>query len=422
MFKEKMLGYKRITINWGRETSLKRSTSGSIIIWNKMFIWVFLFTLLAFVGCSGSEEESPEAIRQQISQYNAEINELTMKINDLEQLLGDMGEQPQSRNQIPVTVTALEINDFKQFFQAAASVEAIQAAIISPETSGQLKELLVEKGQRVKAGQVVARLNTSVIEGNISEVETSLELARTVYNRQKSLWDQKIGSEIQYLEARNNLESMETRLKTLQSQLEMSVMRAPFDGIVDDIFIKEGELAMPGTRVMLLLNLRKLYINADVSESHLGAISKGESVILRFPSFPGFEASVPIHRIGNTINPENRTFRVQLQIDNPGERFKPNMMANMSINLLTVKEAISIPSILIKQDLQGYYVYVARQHNGDLLARKIYIERGSDGEGITIINSGLKEGDLVINRGHNQVTDMSLIRIQESLTTITAID
>ncbi len=383
---------------------------------------IFLFSLLSFIGCSGSEEETPEAIRQQISQYSAQINELTMKINELEQLLVNMGERPQSRNQIPVTLMELQKNDFKQFFQAAAAVEAIQTAIISPETSGQMKELLVKKGQHVKTGQVVARLNTSVIAGNISELETSLALARTVYNRQKNLWDQQIGSEIQYLEARNNLESLETRLKTLQSQLEMAVMRAPFDGIVDDIFIKEGELAMPGTRVMLLLNLHKLYINADVSESHLGAIRQGDPVILRFPSYPGFEASVPINRIGNTINPENRTFRVQLQIDNQEERFKPNMMANISINILTMENVISIPSMLIKQDLQGHYVYVARQQNGDLLARKIYIERGADGEGITMINSGLQEGDQIINRGHNRVTDMSLIRMQDSPATVASTD
>jgi membrane fusion protein, multidrug efflux system len=378
---------------------------------------IFLFSLLSFVGCSDSAEETPEAIRQQISQYNAQINELTMKIKDLELLLGDMGERPQSRNQIPVTVTELKKNDFKQFFQAASSVEAIQSAIISPETSGQMKELLVKKGQHVKAGQVVARLNTSVIAGTIAEVETSLALARTVYNRQKSLWDQQIGSEIQYLEAHNNLAALETRLKTLQSQLEMAVMRAPFDGIVDDVFIKEGELAMPGSKVLLLLNLHKLYINADISESHLGAIRKGDPVILRFPSYPGFEASVPIHRIGNTINPENRTFRIQLQIDNPGERFKPNMMANISINILTMEDVISIPSILIKQDLQGHYVYVASQHNDDLVARKIYIERGPDGKDITMITSGLKAGDLIINRGHNQVTDMSLIHTRNSQTT-----
>ncbi len=368
-------------------------------------------------GCSGQAEESPDAIRQQISQYQAQINELTLEINELEKSLEAMGERPRSRNQVPVTITALTRHDFKQFFTAIATVEAVQDAIISPETNGQLKEVLVNKGQRVKAGQVVARLNTSVISGNISEVETSLELAKTVYQRQKRLWEQQIGSEIQFLEARNTVTSLETRLTTLQSQMDMAVMRAPFDGIVDDIFIKVGELAMPGSRIMLILNLSKLYINADVSETHLQNVSKGDPVILRFPSFPDVELTLPVHRVGNTINPENRTFRVQLHIDNSDERYKPNMMASMSINTLTINDAITIPSILIKQDLQGHYVYIAKRENEELLARKTYIERGPDGEGKTMVIDGLQEGDMLIDRGHNRVAHNSLIRIEDGLLT-----
>jgi membrane fusion protein, multidrug efflux system len=374
---------------------------------------------LLFVGCSGQAEESPDAIRQQISTYQVQINELTIEINELEKLLEDMGERPRSRNQIPVSINELTGIDFKQFFTATASVEAVQAAIISPETNGQLKEVLVNKGQRVTAGQVVAKLNTNVISGNISEVETNLELAKTVYQRQKKLWEQQIGSEIQFLEARNKVESLETRLKTLKAQMDMAIMRAPFDGIVDDIFIKVGELAMPGSRIMLILNLSKLYINADVSETHLQNVSKGDSVILRFPSFPDYEVTQPVHRVGNTINPENRTFRVQLQIDNSDERFKPNMMASMSINTLTIKNAITVPSILIKQDLQGHYVYLAKSENDELLARKTYIDRGPDGEGITMVIEGLQEGDTLIHRGHNQVTGNSLIRIEDGLLTLT---
>jgi membrane fusion protein, multidrug efflux system len=193
-------------------------------------------------------------------------------------------------------------------------------------------------------------------------------------------------------------------------------MRAPFTGIVDEIFMKEGELAMPGVRVMHIVNLENLSINADVSESHMGSIRKGEKVILRFPAFPGEDLLVPIHRVGQVINPENRTFRVQLLIENPGERYKPNMMASLGIVTYTARDVLAVPAILIKQDVQGHYLYTAEMENGDLKARKVYVERGPDGEGQTMITGGLNPGDQVIDKGQNLVTDGSLIRIEEENT------
>ena len=375
---------------------------------------IVALSMFTFVGCGGKPEPGPEQIRDQISEYQAQINRLTLKVNELERELERMGERPRSRTRIPVSVMEVGLVSFRQYINATSTVEAVQTAIISPETNGQIKEILVEKGQQVEAGKVVARLNTSVVKSSMEEVETSLALARTIYQRQKGLWDQRIGSEMQYLEAKNAVESLQTRLKTLESQLEMAVMRAPFSGIVDEIFLKAGELAMPGSRVMHMINLNRLYVNADVSESNTGRIKKGDLVRLRFPAFPGMEMQVPVHRVGNVINPENRTFRVQLLIDNPSGNFKPNMMASMAININTIDDAVVIPSILIRQDLQGHHVYVAVTSNGDMLVSKRYIERGYDGEGSTMVLSGLQPGELLINRGHNQVTDGSLIRIEDN--------
>ncbi len=381
-------------------------------------IFILLFTGLILTGLNGcqtqAEDGSPEAIRSQISQYQKEINDLTLKIGELEKQLIAMGEPVNNRAQVPVTVLRVVPREFDQFFVASASVEAVQTATISPEASGQIRTISVSKGQRVSAGQVVARLNTSVIENNISEVNTSLQLARTVFERQKGLWEQQIGSEIQFLEAKNNVEALEGRLQTLQSQLNMSVMRAPFSGIVDEILMKEGELAMPGVRVMNIINLEKLYINADLSEAYMGLVKPGENVTLRFPAFPDEEFTLPVHRVGNVINPENRTFRLQLLLNNQGERFKPNMMANLSIRTLTNSDALVVPSILIKQDVQGFFLYTVVENNGQLEASKVYVERGPDGEGQTMIKDGLTPGDRVILNGNNQVSDGSLVRIPES--------
>jgi membrane fusion protein, multidrug efflux system len=379
--------------------------------------WLLVFSAMIFLGaCSSHSRESEknqdaEAIRSQISEHNEEINRLTQKVSELERQLEQMGERSNGRRMVPVTTEALKHQPFSHFIKVNSSVEAVREATISPEINGQIKRIEVEKGQRVNAGQVVARLNTSVIESNIQEVKTSLQLARTVYERQQSLWEQEIGSEIQYLEAKNNYESLQTRLKTLESQMDMAVIRAPVPGIVDQIFAKEGELAMPGMPVMHIIDLGLLYINSDLSESFLPVVGTGEEVILRFPAFPDFEERVTVHRVGHMINPENRTFRMQLRITNPGERFKPNMVATVGVRTFHTDSALVVPSILVKQDTQGHFVYIATEsETHGLVARKAYIERGYDSEGRSMIRSGLHPGDRVIRQGHNQVSEGARIR------------
>ena len=398
------------------EKTLKISSVEKIRNTRLKGITAFIMGIVFITACGNNEDQNGDvqAIREQISEYNQQIVEMSRKVSELERKLEELGEVPQNRIRTPVTVTEITPQPFDHYFKVNASVEAIQEAMISPEINGQIREIPVKKGQRVRKGQVVARLNTSVIENNIAEVKTSLQLAQTVYNRQKSLWEQEIGSEIQFLEARNNYESLQSRLKSLESQLDMAIMRAPFDGIVDEIFAKEGELAMPGSMVMQILNLRNLYVNADVSESFLPMIDPSDKVILRFSAYPDYEEEVPVHRMGNVINPENRTFRLQLRINNPQEKFKPNMVATMSIKSYTADDALVVPSILIKQDTQGHYLYVADENEeGDLTAQKVYIERGLSGEGRTMIKSGIKQGDLLINQGHNRVNDGALIAISE---------
>jgi membrane fusion protein, multidrug efflux system len=378
---------------------------------------LLIITPLIFTtqSCRDQKEDIPAEIRNRISEYQKEISDLNRKINLLEKQLSEMGEQVENRSGTSVTVTEITTGPFDNYFRINGSVEAVREAMISPEINGQLKNIYVNKGQRVERGQPVARLNTSVLENNIEELKTNMNLARTVYERQKSLWDQQIGSEIQYLEAKNAYESLQSRLRSLESQLEMAILNAPFSGIVDEIFLKEGELAIPGSPVMQIVNLDRLYVNADVAETYLPVIAPDNKVILRFPAYPEYESTLPLHRIGNVINPENRTFRVQLRIDNPGERFKPNMIASLNIKSFSADDVIVIPTILIKQDIQGHFVYTARQNgNGTWVAHRSYIERGAEGEGRTMINKGLKEGDILIVQGHNQLTEGLSLVIEQS--------
>ncbi len=378
---------------------------------------IILFSLIIATtftpSCNdSSSEKTPEAIRDSISEYRNQISGLNMKISRLETQLTDMGERLPTREATKVRADTLQTRDFEHYIKINGSVEAVRDATISPELNGQMKKIMVSRGDRVNAGQVVAELNTSVIENNIEEVKTNLQMAETVYERQKRLWEQEIGSEMQYLEARNRYESLQSSLKSMESQLDLAILRAPFSGIIDDIFIKEGELAMPGSPVMRLIDLTNLYINTDVSERYLPLINSNDSVILQFPIFPDYEDNVPVYRLGNVINSENRSFRLQLRIVNPEEKFKPNMVAALGIKTFSEENVIVIPSILIKEDVQGHFVYIAKQDSGGhYVAEKTYIERGPESEGKTLVEEGIGSGDLIITDGHNKVGDGDMIEL-----------
>ncbi len=380
---------------------------------------ILFATLIIFLGITAcnrdtEQETTADGIKQQISNYRSQINELTTQVNQLERKLIEMGEMDAVRNRIPVSIKEMEYSYFENFFKVSGSVEAVKTALISPETSGHLQQVFVEKGEAVSKGQLIARLSTQVIENNIEELKTGLRLAETVYERQKRLWDQEIGSELQYLEAKNNAESMRNRLSTLESQLDQAVMRSPIDGFVDEIFLKEGELVMPGNPVMQVINLDELYINADVSEAYLPYVTRGEEVILRFPAWPGIEMKVPVHRIGHVINPENRSFRLQLRIPNPNHSFKPNMMASISIQSYSKENALVVPTMLIGYDTQGHFVFTARERNGQMVSNKTYIERGPDAEGNTLVEQGLSKGDKLIMQGHHRLSEGDPVRIDNA--------
>ncbi|HRW69322.1 efflux RND transporter periplasmic adaptor subunit, partial [Lentimicrobium sp.] len=294
---------------------------------------------------------------------------------------------------------------FEHYVEAGGSVEAVREAFISPEISGQITAIYVKEGDKVQKGQLLAQLNTQVTRKSIEEVQTSLKLATDLFQRQQRLWDQKIGSEIQYLEAKNNKESLENRLATLNAQLDMARVVSPVSGVVEQVAQKNGELAMPGMSMIHVINLDELFVKADVSEALLPYIRKGDEIVLKFPSYPDFSRKLRVDRIGSNINPGNRTFEVQVKFDNTDGAIKPNMMASLLINDYRNEQALIIPSRLIKEDLKGKYIYIARSNSPDFIAQKVYIQAGRSFLGRTEVTSGLSVGDKIIQDGFNRVSD-----------------
>lgn len=374
-----------------------------------------LFILIIGISVSAcNPERDAETVKKEITEIQSTIEELNTQIQELETELVSMNNGDSkiyTGKKIAVRTMNASKRKFEHYFEATGEIESVNEAFISPEVNGQVVNIAVIEGQKVTKGQLLAKLNTSLIEKNIQEVETQMEFAKIMYDKQSDLWNRNIGSERQYLEAKNNYESLHNKLQTLKTQYDMSVITAPFSGVVEDIMIKKGELAGPGMMLMQVVSLDNMVIKARLSEAHLSSVRVGETVSISFPSYPDMKMNAEITRTGNVINKQNRTFIVEIKLKNFDNRLKPNMLVNILFNDYSGVDNFVIPSILIKKDLQGRYLYVVSK-KGDLdIALKRYVETGKSYMDMSEVISGLKTNELVITDGYNNVSDGSIINL-----------
>jgi RND family efflux transporter MFP subunit len=369
--------------------------------------------MLAAIVASCSQPDKKNDIEGQLAQYKKEKNQLEQKISELNQKLDTLGETPASGKGVPVFVQELRPERFSHFVKSNGTVQAVDDAFISPETSGQITTIHVDEGDRVREGALLVSLKTDIIRSNIREVETNLELARKTFEKQKRLWADSVGSEMQYLEAKNRKESLENRLSTLKEQLEMSRIKAPFDGIVEDISQKVGELGTPGVRLLHLVNLKNLKVETEITEEYISNVEEGDTVAIHFPAYPDMVKRVPITRKGSVIDKESRTFTIEARISNPDERIKPNQISVVHVRDYLNPNALTVPSNVIKEDMKGSYLFLAREDQGQPVARKVYIETGQSFNNNTVLTGGAEAGDRVITSGYTQVSDGTRVNIRQ---------
>jgi len=285
--------------------------------------------------------------------------------------------------------------------------------MVNPEMNGRIQKIHIREGQKVSKGQLLVTLDSEIMSKGLEEMQTGIDLSKTLFEKQEALWKQGVGSEMQYLEVKNRYESLLKTKESLESQMKMTRIVAPFGGYVEEIFQKTGELATPGRQVLQLINLDKLYINTQLSEAYINAIHKGDTALVEFPDLPGLSRKAPISNTGNTIDPMSRTFSVRLDMRNQGEKIKPNMLATLKLMDYSADDVILIPTQLIRQDINGYFVFVSRPHDGEYFAKKTYITPGrSDGKS-TVVDEGLVPGDALIVQGYNQIKDGSTLSITQ---------
>ncbi|GET32917.1 MexH family multidrug efflux RND transporter periplasmic adaptor subunit [Prolixibacter bellariivorans] len=369
---------------------------------------LFILPLAFLFACSATttDEGDRKAKEQLLQDYRQQATELKQKIAQLEKELGTT----KADKTIPVKVDTIAQKLFTHTIEVTGNVEANEDITVAPETPGNIISIVVTEGQHVKKGTVMGRLNTEAIQRNIEDLQIQLELAKTVFERQQKLWDQHIGSEIEYLQAKSNKESLERKLEGLQAQLDMATIKSPIDGVVDRIYQKQGEIAGPAIPFAKVVNISNVRIYADVSESYLTSIHAGQEVEINFPAL-NKTVTAPIFRKSSTINPDNRTFQVRINLNNPDKEIRPNLVSLLHITDYKAADAIVVPSILIKNDFNGKYVFVAAENSGKWKASKRYVETGRNNNNYTMLSKGLKPGEKLIVEGYEQVVDGSPISI-----------
>ena len=307
-----------------------------------------------------------------------------------------------------VGVVDLTTGKFDYFIQTQGSVEAIDNIMISARTAGNISQVFSREGDVVTKGQTLAQIDNSITQRSIDELKASLDLAKTVYERQKNLWNQKIGTEIQYLQAKNSKESLERRLATLNEQLDMSRIKSPIDGSVDEVALKIGQNVAPGMPAFRVVSFDKLKMRASVSETYVTSVKKGNKVTLTFPDI-NKELEATVTFVGKTINQLSRTFPVEVALPSYAD-LRPNMSGVLKIIFQTVPDALTIP-VNVVQDINGEkVVYIAELSDGKMVARRKVVEvTGIYGNLAQV--AGLKAGDKVINVGYQGLNDGELIKI-----------
>lgn len=307
-----------------------------------------------------------------------------------------------------VAIIEVKTQKFDHYIQTQGSVDTEDNVQVSAKSPGIVTNIFVKEGQQVSKGQVLAQVDNSVIVSNIGAQKAQLELATAVYDRQANLWKQKIGTEVQYLQAKTNKESLEKQIQALEEQNEMTKIKAPLSGTVDEVIVKIGENIAPGMPAVRVVNTSNLKIKANVSETYVTAIEKNNKVIVSIPEL-GKDIETVLNFVGKNIDPLSRTFSVEAKLPaNAGLR--PNMTAVIRVVYNTEKSAIVVP-VNVVQNLNGEkIVYTAEQSGGNTVARKhvVTIKGVFDGKAQV---DGLKDGDKIITVGFQGLNDGDLVRI-----------
>lgn len=365
-----------------------------------------LFSLLILslvLSCGTSDKESQSltdlktkkaALKEQMDRMGTELKEIEIAISELDTL----------KKLMSVTSIKAEVKDFNHYVEVQGTVKADQTIDLHAEMGGTVTAILVKEGQKVSKGQLLATLDSDVIDNSVLQLDTQLALATTTFERQARLWEQNIGSEIQYLQAKAQKEGLENSVKSLKAQARKMKIIAPFSGIIDQIYAKTGELTSPQKPFLKLVNLNKVYVESEVTETYLNSIKKDTKVLLNFRSI-GTSVEASVSQVGNFINPSNRSFKMRIDLKNPNNELKANLLADIKINDFKANGAV-IPTRLVQRDRDNKtFVYTIEPKENNHKVIKTYVTEVMNYDNQSYISDGLVPNSILVDKGARLVNN-----------------
>lgn len=380
---------------------------------------LILLTIGLILSSCGEKEQSVEdviasndveTIQKKRDALVTQQHEIQDKLKALDSKLDELNPE---KNVPLITSFVAKAEPFNHFLELQGSVETKQNLLITPEMSGILQKVYVTEGQNVSKGQLLATIDDGGLSQQLAQLQIQAELAKTTFERQARLWEQKIGSEIQYLQAKSNYEAQQRAVNQLGSQIAKSRVTAPFSGTIDNVITEQGSVVVPGqTPLFRIVNLSDMYIQTDVPETYIKDVTKGKEVTVNFPVL-NKEIETKIRQTSDFINPDNRTFRAEIAVPNKEKNIKPNLTARLRINDYTNKNAILIPQNVISENAEGeQYVYVLREKEDQkAVAERVIIQTGKTQGDVIEVISGLTNGDEIIDEGARSVKDGQTVKI-----------
>lgn len=372
----------------------------------KKIIILSALSLVLFACSKGEKTQSIDDLvkAKNVKALNERKTQLQAEIAKIEAGLASLDVKA---DEALVSVITVKDTIFNHYLDIQGNVNTKENILIQPEFNGTLSSLTVKAGDRVSKGQILGRVDDAGMSQQLASAQNQYNLAKTTFERQKNLWDKKIGSEIQFLQAQTQMVSAQKQVALINAQLSKTVIRAPFTGTIDEVFVEKGQVVAPSAQgLMRIVNLSNMYVSTSVPESYIGKLKVGDQVDVFLTSL-GKTYKGKVRQVGNFINPNNRSFGIEVSIPNPENLLRPNQVAKLKIIDYTAKDAIVVPTNVIQEDGKGNkYVYVVEGSNGKTgKAKKVIVTVGKSSENNTEILSGLSANDIVVSEGVDTISD-----------------
>jgi len=357
------------------------------------------------------ESNNLETIRTKRAELVGQQEAIHAKIKLLDEKISELD----TTKNIPLITTFTAKQEvFNHMLELQGNVTTKNLMVITPEYNGILTNVYVKEGQKVTKGQVLARIDDGGLGQQLAQLQIQADLAKTTFERQKSLWDQKIGSEIQYLQTKSSYESQQQAVNQLKQQLAKTTVRAPFSGTIDDIITEQGSVVGAGqTQLIRIVNLDNMYIETEVPERYISNVVAGKNVQVEFAVL-GKTIDTKVRQASDFINPANRTFKVEIAIPNKEKTIKPNLTAKLKINDYTSENALLVPQSIISENAEGeQYVYVVKNKNanGEGVANRVIIKTGKTQGDVIEVLEGIENGVEIIKEGARSVKDGQTVKV-----------